>query len=167
MSKRCPGHSGDTLGTLFGHSGARGLKGRGDTPADTPPDTPIFGGTPSDTPGDTRARRARETPVGGRRCLNYSISGYLRNLRGRLHSSEKVSEVFTLWVFTLKPFPENGPFLEIRANPGNKNRNRNGCNEKGFVQSNGGPVPVTGPSVPLMGPSVPLTGHRLPLRELF
>ena len=37
----------------------------------------------------------------------YSISGYLRNLRGRLFSSEKFSEVFTLWVFTLKPFPEN------------------------------------------------------------
>ena len=36
-----------------------------------------------------------------------SISGYLRNLRGRLLSSEKFSEVFTLWVFTLKPFPIN------------------------------------------------------------
>ena len=35
----------------------------------------------------------------------YSISGYLRNLRGRLLSSERFSEVFTLWVFTLKPFP--------------------------------------------------------------
>ena len=34
----------------------------------------------------------------------YSISGYLRNLRGRLLSSEKFSEVFALWVFTLKPF---------------------------------------------------------------
>ena len=38
----------------------------------------------------------------------YSISGYLRNLRGRLLSSEKFSEVFTLWVFTLKPFPVKG-----------------------------------------------------------
>ena len=35
----------------------------------------------------------------------YSISGYLRNLRERLLSSEKFPEVFTLWVFTLKPFP--------------------------------------------------------------
>ena len=35
----------------------------------------------------------------------YTISGYLRNLRGRLLSSEKFSEVFTLWVFALKPFP--------------------------------------------------------------
>ena len=34
----------------------------------------------------------------------YSISGYLRTLRGRLLSSEKFSEVFALWVFTLKPF---------------------------------------------------------------
>ena len=33
-----------------------------------------------------------------------SISGYLRNLRGRLLSSEKFSEVSTLWVFSLKPF---------------------------------------------------------------
>ena len=42
----------------------------------------------------------------------YSIAGYLRNLRGRLLSSEKFSEVFTLWVFTLKSFPTrvgNGP----------------------------------------------------------
>ena len=42
--KRCPRHSGDTLGTLFGHSGARGLKGLGDTPWDTPSDTPRFRG---------------------------------------------------------------------------------------------------------------------------
>ena len=35
----------------------------------------------------------------------YSISGYLRNIRGRLLSSERFLEVFTLWVFTLKPFP--------------------------------------------------------------
>ena len=36
-----------------------------------------------------------------------SISGKnFRNLRGRLLSSEKFSEVFTLWVFTLKPFPD-------------------------------------------------------------
>ena len=34
-----------------------------------------------------------------------SISGNLRILRGRLLSSEKFSEFFTLWVFTLKPFP--------------------------------------------------------------
>ena len=40
----------------------------------------------------------------------YSISGYLQNLRGRLLSSEKFSEVFTLWVFTLKPFSAYNPF---------------------------------------------------------
>ena len=34
----------------------------------------------------------------------YSISGYLRNLRGRLLSSEKFSEVFTLWVLPLSRF---------------------------------------------------------------
>ena len=33
-----------------------------------------------------------------------SVSVYLQNLRRRLLSSEKFSEVFTLWVFTLKPF---------------------------------------------------------------
>ena len=36
----------------------------------------------------------------------YSISGYLRNLRGRLLSSEKFPEVFIVWVFALKPFSE-------------------------------------------------------------
>ena len=35
----------------------------------------------------------------------WSISGNLRNLRGRLLSSEKFSEVFTLWLLPLKPFP--------------------------------------------------------------
>ena len=35
----------------------------------------------------------------------YSISGYLRN-RGKLLSSERFSEVFTLWVFTLELFPD-------------------------------------------------------------
>ena len=42
----------------------------------------------------------------------WSISGYLRNLRRRLLSSEKFSEVFTLWVFTLKPFPDRKPRLK-------------------------------------------------------
>ena len=50
------GHSRDTLGTLFGHSGARGPKGPRDTLRDTP----------RDTPGTLRARRAQETPVAGR-----------------------------------------------------------------------------------------------------
>ena len=63
--KRCPRRSGDTLGTLFGHSGARGPKSPGDTPWDTRSDTPVFGDTLGDTPQDTRARRARETPVAG------------------------------------------------------------------------------------------------------
>ena len=48
-SKKCPRHSGDTLGTLFGHSRARGPKGPGNTPWDTLPDTPVFGDTPRDT----------------------------------------------------------------------------------------------------------------------
>ena len=53
----------------------------------------------------------------------YSISGYLRNRRGRLLSSEKFSEVFTPWVFTLKPFPDQppyrryGPDTEIQYRP--------------------------------------------------
>ena len=53
VSKRCPGHSGDTLGTLFGHSGARGPKGPGDTPSDTPSDTPHFRGHSRGHSGDT------------------------------------------------------------------------------------------------------------------
>ena len=36
------------------------------------------------------------------------MSGYLRNLRERLLSSEMFSEVFAPWVFTLKPFPDLG-----------------------------------------------------------
>ena len=41
-----------------------------------------------------------------RLLLDFEVfSGYLRNLRGRLLSSEKFSEVFALWVLTLKPFP--------------------------------------------------------------
>ena len=51
-SPECPGHLFDTLGTLFGHSGARRPKG----PIDTP----------SDTAGTLRARSARQTPVAGR-----------------------------------------------------------------------------------------------------
>ena len=49
----------------------------------------------------------------------YSISGYLRNLRGRLLSSEKFSEVFTLWVFTLKPFPvrEGESLMKVGQGP--------------------------------------------------
>ena len=55
--KRCPGHCGDTLGTLFGHSGARGPKGPRDTQRDTP--------------GTLQARRARETPVAGWAGCNF------------------------------------------------------------------------------------------------
>ena len=47
----------------FLDTGARGPKGPADTLWDTPSETPAFG----DTPQDTRARRARETPVAGRR----------------------------------------------------------------------------------------------------
>ena len=45
-----------------------------------------------------------------RRCHFYWIleySGYLRNPRRRLLSSEQFSEVSTLLVFTLKPVPAN------------------------------------------------------------
>ena len=55
-------HSGDTLGTLFGHSGARGPKGPGDTPWDTPGDTPVFGDTLGDTPGDTSGPKGPRDP---------------------------------------------------------------------------------------------------------
>ena len=43
-----------------------------------------------------------------------------RNLRGRLLSSEKFSEVFTLWVFTLKPFPVNKSSKEGPCGGGKK-----------------------------------------------
>ena len=66
VSKKCPGHSGDTLRTLFGHSGGRGRK---------PPETrrrafsqthPVCGDTLGDTLRTLRARRARESHVAGR-----------------------------------------------------------------------------------------------------
>ena len=76
MSRECSRSVRDTFLTLRGHSRGTfwtlrslGPKAPGDTPPDTLSDTPILGDTPSDTPGDTRARRARETPVKGRRCL--------------------------------------------------------------------------------------------------
>ena len=74
MSESVPGGSGhlfDTPGTLSGHflgtpePGARRAPG---TPCRTLPRTPpIFRDTLGDTPGTLRARRARETPVAGRR----------------------------------------------------------------------------------------------------
>ena len=48
VSPECPGHlvdTPDTLGTPFGHSGARGPEGPRDTRPDTPSDTLIFGDT--------------------------------------------------------------------------------------------------------------------------
>ena len=56
-------HSRDTFWTLW--------SGPQDTSWDTPSDTPVFG----DTPRDTRARRARETPVAGRRDRKPSSEG--------------------------------------------------------------------------------------------
>ena len=71
VSKRCPGHSGNTLGTPFGHSGARTPKGPGRRTLPRTP--PVFGDTLGDTPGTLRARRARETPVAGRRDRNTNL----------------------------------------------------------------------------------------------
>ena len=53
-SKRCPGHSGDTLGTLFGHSGARAPKGPGNTHT--------LGDTPRDTSGPKGSRDSCSWP---------------------------------------------------------------------------------------------------------
>ena len=71
VSERCPGHSGDTLGTLFGDSGARGPKGPGETLCDTPSDTPVFRTLSGTLPGTLRARRVPETPVAGRGVRNH------------------------------------------------------------------------------------------------
>ena len=46
---------------------------------------------------------------------SYRIYGYLRNLRGRLLSPEKFSEVFALWVFTLKLFPVICPRIDFSS----------------------------------------------------
>ena len=78
--KRCPGHSGDTLGALFRHSGARGPKGPRDTPRDTP--------------GTLRARRARETPVAGRGGYNTCVNGG----QDRRTSREVWGTLGNLWI---------------------------------------------------------------------
>ena len=106
----------------------------------------------------------------------YSISGYLRNLRGRLLSSEKFSEVFTLWVFTLKPFPDSempSALLGERTSPeplmflycGEKN-----CKRPDLPQESLGPfgpeVSRECPSGCLWGPSGPgLRGVQKVSRE--
>ena len=75
VSKKCPQSVKKVSRTLWGHSrdsfldtpepGALRAPG---TPRRTLPRTPpIFGDTLGDTPGTLRARRARETPVAGRR----------------------------------------------------------------------------------------------------
>ena len=62
VSKRCLGRSGDTLGTLFGHSGAWGPKGPGDAPSDTPSDTPGFWGHSRGHSGDTLGPKGPRDP---------------------------------------------------------------------------------------------------------
>ena len=53
-----------------------------------------------------------------------------------------------------------GPFLEIRANPDNKNRERNrGAIKRGFM-------PLRGHRFLLQGPRCPLRGHQFPLQAL-
>ena len=63
--RESPGHSGDTVRTLFGYSGARGLKGPGDTSVGhsrTLTRTPLLSGTLSATlPKHFGALRARES----------------------------------------------------------------------------------------------------------
>ena len=66
VSKRCPGHSGDTLGTLFGHSGARCPDGSRRHP-------PFSGTLPRrHSRGHFGPEGARETPVPGQRVIKFS-----------------------------------------------------------------------------------------------
>ena len=81
--KKVSGHSGDTLGTPFGHFGARGPKGPRDTPPDTLSDTPIFGDTLSDTPRDTSSPKGPKPPVEGWGCLNTCWGDFLSKSRSR------------------------------------------------------------------------------------
>ena len=81
----------------------------------------------------------------------YSISGYLRNLRGRLLSSEKFSEVFALWVFTL--WLVSSKFLA--ANP----VSRSAVKQRG--RENKGPLDIApNPSLEI-GHSVEISGWFL------
>ena len=77
VSPECPGHLFDTPRTLSGHfsdTPETGARRALQTPRRTLPRAPpVFGDTLGDTPGALRARRARETPVPGRRVLNSLI----------------------------------------------------------------------------------------------
>ena len=98
----------DTLGTLFGHSGARGPKGPGDTPPHTLSDTPRFRGHSrghsGDTPGPKGPRDSCSRPAGSQ---TYDGKGGL-SLRG-------------VAVMTERAFLKRGdlnPGNDIRMTPG-------------------------------------------------
>ena len=84
VSKRCPGNSGDTLGTRFGYSRARTQRAP-ETLCGTLPWTPRFSGTLSGTLPETLwARTARETPVAGWGVRNPRKQGFLSATRSRM-----------------------------------------------------------------------------------
>ena len=72
---RCPGHSGDALGTLFGHSGARGAKGTRKHPVGH---SLRHGDALGDTSGPKGPRDSSSRPGGSQRkslrYKRYSIS---------------------------------------------------------------------------------------------
>ena len=113
--KKVSGHSGDTLGTPFGHSGARGLKGPRDIPPDTLSDTPIFGDTLSNAP--------RDTPEASCRGLGVNRS---------LEKSSDVSDVFYFF-FLLGWGKEEAPEEAARGWFLIENRGRGGITRGGGV----------------------------------
>ena len=85
MSPECPGHLFDTRGhsrDTFWTLLSPGAEGPRRHPVGHPPRTPpVFGDTLGDTPETLRARRARKTPVAGRRDRNANSSNVWRCVR--------------------------------------------------------------------------------------
>ena len=102
-----PRHSGDTLGTLFGHSGAWGPKGPGEALSDTPSDTSRFRGHSRGHSGDTSGPRDSCSRPGGSQSwlLKWTISKF-GSVAGRvfhIHLSQ-ASWTGVTWPHSWSPF---------------------------------------------------------------
>ena len=84
LSKKCLKHARDTLGTLFGHSGAHRPKGPGDLRRGAPWHTPsfFFRDTLWDTPGTLGPKGRRKAPLAGL----HGIASFLSFKVARLQS---------------------------------------------------------------------------------
>ena len=134
VSRECPQsvrtpfwHSGDTLGTLFGDSGARGPKGPGNTPSDTPSDTPHFRGHSQGHSGDTSGPRDSCSRPAGSQCMllfalrrGMILSTIARESEGLAVSPKKALCTKTRYCKSLAIFTIPVPFTGVLRGPGRK-----------------------------------------------